>query len=230
MLRTRSFDTPVAVPEMPVSEAGRPPAAANSGTTTGPLTPTLPWWMWPRVGGAMPNQVDAVLQLAQLAAYRTAGELGGVQVGVELLRVGPQRVQQRCVGDGDLAGGPVQVGRQRRTEEGHLDRAVEAGGALVHVARGERAEVAPRHAERDLVALDAQHLDGAPVRVTDGGAAGYRYLVAPAELGGQEDHATGRVDRRGRCGAWTAVVVGLSRGAGHPHEPCRDRQYRQREP
>ena len=31
--------------------------SVNSGTTTGPFTPTLPLWMWPRVG-VTPTQAN----------------------------------------------------------------------------------------------------------------------------------------------------------------------------
>jgi hypothetical protein len=52
----RPGSTPSTQPLTPDSSGGRPPGAANSGTTTGPATPGGPRWMWAAVGGAILRQ------------------------------------------------------------------------------------------------------------------------------------------------------------------------------
>src|SRR5262249_15502096 len=82
----------------------------------------------------------------------------------------------RLAGDGYLTGRRRHGGRQGGAEERHLDRAVDAGRALVDVAERRRADALPRHRERDPVALDPDHLDGASIRVADLRAVRRRYL------------------------------------------------------
>ena len=67
----------------------------------------------------------------QLPADRAAGELTGVEVGVETARVVPEALQDRAVDCGDHATDTREGTRQSTEDLGH-DGAVRAGGSLVH--------------------------------------------------------------------------------------------------
>src|SRR6266536_1196724 len=116
----------------------------------------------------------------ELAAYRAAGELRGVQVGVEGGRVRADVVDQCAVQAGDGTGDGEDGAGYRGGDQRDDHRAVDAERGLVDVGQG-GLDAQPGEGVADLGVVGPDERDRAPGRVADGGAAGHRNLLVAGE-------------------------------------------------